>query len=128
MPKILIIDDDEDIVESMRIVLESGDYRVESASSGQEGLEKAGRNKPDLVILDVMMESKDKGFEVARDLKKGNCRDVPILMLTAIQEKMGMDFKAQAGDPDWLPVDYYVDKPLKPEELLGKVGSILRNK
>jgi two-component system, OmpR family, alkaline phosphatase synthesis response regulator PhoP len=129
MVKILIIDDDPDIVESMRVVLESKDYQVSSVNSGDEGLKKAKLIKPDLIILDVMMETMDKGFDVARDLKKTQgFKDIPILMLTAIKENTGLDFKNEAGDKEWLPVDDYMEKPLKPEVLLSKVGALLRDK
>jgi CheY-like chemotaxis protein len=126
---ILIIDDDQDIVEAMRVVLESKEYIVHSASTGQEGLKKVKSDKPDLIILDVMMETKDKGFEVARAIKNDvKYQDIPILMLTAIKEKTGLDFKEESGDALWLPVDEYVEKPLKPAELLQKVEKFLGKK
>ncbi|MFA4842805.1 MAG: response regulator [Candidatus Omnitrophota bacterium] len=129
MARILIVDDDPDMVESMRVVLESRDYSVTSAKSGQEGLKIAKLEKPDLIILDVMMETMDKGFDVARELKKDkNCKDTPILMLTAIKDKIGLDFKNEAGDEAWLPVDDYVEKPLKPEELVAKVDLLLKGR
>ncbi len=90
--KILIIDDDEDLVETMKITLEKKPYEVLSASSGKEGLLKAKKEKPNLVILDVMMETGDKGFDIARDMRKDpNLSRVPILMLTALREKTGFD-------------------------------------
>ena len=129
MPKILIIDDDPDIVEAMKVVLESKNYEVAIAKSGEEGLKRAKQGKPDLIILDVMMESMDKGFDVSRALKKDkDNRDIPVLMLTAIKEKTGLGFEKEAGDPDWLPVDGYCEKPLNPEELILKVGLLLRKK
>jgi CheY-like chemotaxis protein len=129
MPRVLIIDDDPDIVEAMKVVLESKNYEVTIAKSGEEGLKKARQDKPDLIILDVMMESTDKGFEVARNLKNDeNHKDIPILMLTAIKEKTGLGFEKEAGDPDWLPVDGYCEKPLKPEELILKVENLLRKR
>jgi len=129
MPKILIIDDDPDIVEAMKVVLESKNYEVAIAQSGEEGLEKARQIKPDLIVLDVMMESTDKGFDVARNLKKDeNYKDIPILMLTAIKEKTGLGFEKEAGDPDWLPVDGYCEKPLKPDELISEVENLLRKR
>ena len=129
MANILIIDDDPDIVEAMRVVLESKDHRVDSSKSGEEGLKKAEAGKPDLIILDVMMETMSKGFEVARDLKKSQTnKNVPILMLTAIKERTGLDFKNEAGDEDWLPVDDYLEKPLEPQELLSKVEALLKDK
>jgi len=127
--KILIIDDDPDIIEAMKVVLESKQYQVAIAKNGEEGLKKAKKEKPDLVILDVMMETADKGFDLARELKNDqNFKDTPILMLTAIREKTGLDFKNEAGDKDWLPVDGYCDKPLRPDELISKVELLLKNK
>lgn len=125
--KILIIDDDQDISESMRIVLESKEFEVAQAWSGKEGIESARKNKPDLIILDVMMESNDSGFEVARTLKKDReFVSIPILMLTAIKDKLGLDFASNAGDKVWLPVDDYMEKPLRPEELIAKVRSLIK--
>jgi len=74
-----------------------------------------------------MMETGDKGFDVARELKNDpSNKGIPILMLTAIKEKTGLDFKKEAGDEVWLPVDDYVEKPLKPEELIAKVEKLLK--
>lgn len=126
MPKIFIIDDDPDIVESMKVVLESKNYQVDTAKSGEEGLKKIKTVNPDLIILDVMMETGDKGFDVARDLKKNpNYKNIPILMLTAIKQRTGFGFENEAGDPDWLPVDDYCDKPLNSDDLISKVQALL---
>ena len=127
MPKILIIDDDPDISEAIKVVLETKNYKVENAGSGEEGLKKVKLNKPDLIILDVMMETGDKGFDVARDLKNNpDYKNIPILMLTAIKEKTGLDFKNEAGDEAWLPVDDYAEKPLRPDQLIAKVEKLLK--
>lgn len=127
--RILIIDDDPDIVESMKVVLESEKFTIDVAATGKEGLKKARLKKPDLIILDVMMETGDKGFEVARELKKDEDYEaIPILMLTAIKEKRGLDFRKEAGDKIWLPVDDYCEKPLKPEDLISKVNNLLNKK
>lgn len=126
MAEILIIDDDQDLLESMRIVLESKNYTVRSAESGSEGLNKVKEKKPDLIILDVIMESGDKGFDIAPELKNNpEFSQIPIIMLTSLKEKMGFDFKNEAGDETWLPVDEYCEKPLRPEELLAKVAKLL---
>lgn len=127
--KILIIDDDPDIVEAMKVVLESRNYRVCIAKTGEEGLREVRRDKPELIILDVMMETTDKGFDIARELKWDPAyKDIPILMLTAIKERTGLDFGKEAGDERWLPVDDYCDKPLHPDELLSKVEALLRKR
>jgi CheY-like chemotaxis protein len=126
MAKILIIDDDADLAESMKAVLESKHHWVICARSGEEGLAKTRAERPELIILDVMMETTDKGFDVARELKKDDLsKNIPILMLTALKDKMGLDFKKEAGDSVWLPVDAYLEKPLKPEELISKVERFL---
>lgn len=124
--KILIVDDDADIVEAMRIVLESRSYRVMSCSTAPQCYEEMKKHKPDLVILDVMMARQDEGFDICRQLKKNpEYKDIPILMLTALKERTGFDFKKEAGDKDWLPVDSYVDKPIQPDQLLERVGKLL---
>jgi CheY-like chemotaxis protein len=75
------------------------------------------------------METMSKGFEVARALKgTKDAKDTPILLLTAIKESTGLDFENEAGDKDWLPVDAYLEKPLKPNELLVKVETLLKKK
>lgn len=126
--KILIVDDDPDLVEAMKVVLESSNYRVVTAGSGEEGLERVRSEHPDLIILDVMMESRDKGFDVSRKIRADDVsKNIPILMLTAVKQKTGTGFAKQAGDETWLPVDAYLEKPLKPDELLAKVDELLRN-
>lgn len=127
MPTILIIDDDPDIVKSMKVVLESRKYQVFSASNGKEGLQKTKEVKPDVIILDIIMETGDEGFDVAREIRKDqNFKNIPILMLTSIKERTGFDFKKEAGDEVWLPVDDYCEKPLKPKELIEKVDALLK--
>jgi DNA-binding response OmpR family regulator len=128
MSKILIVDDDEDIVEAMRLVLEKRGHKVSIAMDGNEGMNKARAEKPEVVILDVMMPGLD-GFEVARELKGDNqTRNISILMLTAIKDKMGFDFQREGSDPQWLPVDDYCNKPLDYEILLEKIDHLVRNK
>ena len=127
MAKILIVDDDPDIAESMRIILECCKHKLTVAKSGEEGLKEIGAAKYDLVILDVMMETMSTGFEVARSVRQSpKNKDVPILLLTAIKESTGLDFKDEAGDKDWLPVNAFLEKPLKPNVLLAKVEALLK--
>lgn len=129
MANVLIIDDDPDIVQSMKVVLESKQYKVDSAYNGTEGIKKARLGKPDVIILDIMMDDKDEGFEVAREIRKDeDIKHIPILMLTAIKEKTGFDFKKEAGDEVWLPVDDYCEKPLNPKELIRKIESLINKK
>ncbi|MDH7600314.1 MAG: response regulator [Sedimentisphaerales bacterium] len=126
MARILIVDDDPDIIEAMRVVLENRGHQVDSAFDGAKAMEKITANKPDLVILDVMMTTPQEGFNLARQLKQ-DCKtaQIPILMLTAVKQKTGIDFKPEAGDETWLPVEGYLDKPVRPDVLIEKVEALL---
>jgi len=124
--RILIIDDDPDITEAMTVVLENKGYEVDSAADGSVGMERLAAHRPDLIILDVMMRTSQEGFELSRQLKHNAAyKEIPILMLTAVKEKTGLDFKSTAGDQSWLPVEEFLDKPVKPNVLLEKVASLI---
>ena len=124
--RVLIIDDDQDIREALQVILESGSYEVSTAVDKAEGMEKIKTDNPDLIILDVMMDTWQDGFEMARELKKDSeFKNIPILMLTAVQNKTGIEFKSTAGDPNWLPVDGFLDKPVDPQTLLDEVKKLL---
>jgi len=124
--KILIIDDDLDLTAAIQAILENKNYQVFTAINKEEGWEKIKSKNPDLLILDVMMDTSHEGFEMAREIKKeSEYKDIPILMLTSISEVTGVNFSAAAADPDWLPADEYLDKPVEPEELLEQVQNLL---
>ena len=103
--KILIVDDDLDLTKALKVTLESENYSVVTASDRINGMEKIKAERPDLVILDVMMATWEDGFEMARELKKDSqfIKNIPILMLTGVKGKTGIDFKSTAGDPTWCP-------------------------
>jgi CheY-like chemotaxis protein len=125
--KVLIIDDDPDITEAMRVVLENRGYTVNNAENSQSGMEKIKSDRPDLIVLDVMMGSSQEGFVMARELKgQDDTKAIPILMLTAVKDKTGIDFKSEAGDEAWLPVEEFLDKPVRPDVLLKKVEELLQ--
>ena len=116
--KIIIIDDDPDIVESMRIVLEKEGFNVISASNGQEGLAKIRSDKPNLILLDVMMKTKDEGFQVSYELRNDpELKDIPVVMVTSVGKVTGFEFNKEK-DGDYIPVDEFVEKPVKPKQLL----------
>lgn len=124
--RILIIDDDPDITEAMTVVLENKGYEVRCARDSDEGMQRLKEARPDLMILDVMMRTSQEGFEFAREIKHdAQFKDIPILMLTAVKEKKGLDFKSEAGDQAWLPVDAFLDKPVRPDTLVEKVRDLL---
>lgn len=125
--KILIIDDDPDITEAMAVVLGNKGYAVTSAANSTEGMEQLKKERPDLIILDVMMRTNQEGFEFSRELNGNDeYKDIPILMLTAVKDKTGLDFKTTAGDDAWLPVEDFLDKPVKPDVLVEKVASLIQ--
>ncbi|MHC4693154.1 MAG: response regulator [Planctomycetota bacterium] len=127
--KIVIVDDDQDIRDTLQHILEGRQYTVITATNKEEGLEKVKAEKPDLTMLDVMMETWQDGFEMARILKKDpNLKGMPILMLTGVRDQTGIDFKSTAGDPTWLPVDGFLEKPVEPNTLLAEVERLLTEK
>ncbi|MBM4329981.1 MAG: response regulator [Deltaproteobacteria bacterium] len=129
--KILIVDDDPDIVEALKMTLEANHYKVHTAANGTEGLKQVKAVNPDLIILDVMMDTITEGFQVSYQLRNPDPNSeyakyskIPILMLTAIVEKKRMKFSTKA-DGDFLPVDDFVEKPIRPQVLLEKVKKLL---
>ena len=127
--RILVIDDDPDLVEVMRLTLEASGYEVFSAVSGAEGLEKVKEVDPDLIVLDVMMDYTTEGFQVSLALRSPDAeseyaayRDIPILMLTAIHSTTPLRF---GPEQDYLPVDDFVEKPLEPGDLVKKIEELL---
>ncbi|MGD0727418.1 MAG: response regulator [Spirochaetia bacterium] len=121
MKNILIVDDDRDVFESMKIVLEAEGYRVDWATNGAEALQKAKASKPDLMILDVMMNSDDEGFQVTYKMKQdGDLSCIPIVMVTSVGSRTGFSFD-RARDEDFLPVNEFLEKPVDPRVLIDKV-------
>lgn len=117
----MIIDDDIDLVEAMRITLESDGYEVIDAQEGQKGLEILKEQKPDLLILDVMMGTLDEGFHIAYQIRNDDeIKEIPILMITAVGAQTGFEFDMQR-DEDFLPVNEFIEKPVNPQVLLDSV-------
>lgn len=124
--KIVVVDDDQDIRDSLQVILEGRQYTVVTAADKTEGMQKIKTEKPDLAILDVMMSTWEDGFEMARELKKDSqFKDMPILMLTGVKNKTGIDFKSTAGDPAWCPVDGFLEKPVEPDVLVQEIQKLL---
>ncbi|MHB2153477.1 response regulator transcription factor [Caldithrix abyssi] len=122
MPKkILIIDDDIDLVEAMRLTLENAGFEVIDAQDGEKGLEKALKEKPDLIILDVMMGTQDEGFHVAYQMRQNeDLQSTPIIMLTAVGQETGFKFDKEK-DEDFLPVEEFIEKPVDPQKLVERI-------
>ena len=127
--KILVVDDDQDIRESLQVILENQQYTVATAADKVEGMEKIKAERPDLIILDLMMTTWQDGFEMARELKKDpEFKNMPILMLTGVKDQTGIDFKRAADDPTCGPVDGFLEKPVEPNVLLAEVEKLLSEK
>jgi DNA-binding response OmpR family regulator len=130
-PKILIIEDDIDLVAAMKIMLENKGYNIIVAYDPEEGNEKLSQERPDLIILDVMFGSKgeSKGFDFAQKIRYDRqFAGTPILMLTAINTQKPFFNFSPDTDGEYLPVDSFLDKPVKSEELFLKVEDLLRQK
>jgi len=118
---ILVIDDDIDLVEIIRVTLENEGLAVIDAQTGEKGLARARADKPDLILLDVMMGAVDEGFQVAYQLRSDAAtKEIPILMLTAVADQTGFDFDP-AKDKEFLPVDEFLEKPVSPRNLIDVV-------
>jgi CheY-like chemotaxis protein len=128
-PRILLVDDDPDFVEITKAILETKQYQVQSAGDPDEGFARLEEEVPDLLILDVMMGRGAGGFVMARKIRKDPRFDqMPILMLTSMTEQTGFDIPGQRISEKFLPVDDYVEKGLKPHDLLNKVEQQLAKK
>jgi CheY-like chemotaxis protein len=120
--KILIIDDDSDFVRATGIVLKSAGYEVLEALSGKEGLEKSKSDKPDLYIIDFMMETYSEGSNVVRILNEAEeAKDKPRIMITSVDLKGPWESFPQ----EWLGCNFVLQKPVSPHDLLGYVKKAL---
>jgi DNA-binding response OmpR family regulator len=121
--RILLVDDDIDLIAGQKAFLEKSGYQVESAVSVEEGCEKAGAFKPELIIADLMMEHYDSGFVFCKKVREvPGMERVPIIMQTAAPRKVGFTFDpGSASGRDWMKVDEVLTKPVPLEHLLGKI-------
>ncbi len=126
MAKILIIDDDASFTEAQSMLLEARGYQVISAENGTIGFDKAKKEKPDLILLDVMMTTKTEGFNLARSLRDSTeTKTIPIIMVTGIRRDMNLPFGFEK-DESFLPVNHVLEKPVKPDVLLNAVEEALK--
>jgi len=121
MARILIVDDDRDIVEACRLFLEREGHTLAAAYSRGGGMRAVAEWPPDLLILDVMMEQPDDGIVMARDLRRSGWK-MPIVILTSLGKVAGLGCGA---DPDVVPVDAFLDKPVRPAVLVSTVADLL---
>ena len=123
-PKVLIIDDDSDFVSAVRTILEENGYRTVSSASGEDGILAAGQERPDIILLDVMLPGKD-GYAVCRELKQGErTRNTPIIMVTAVGKKLVEPDYAKAMSITH-KADDHIEKPVETEELLKRIRNLI---
>ena len=125
---ILIVDDDPDIVESTRVVLESAGYNVMSAANGTEATERIERQIPDLILLDIMMAEPTEGFHLSYKLRQDPVYSkIPIIIVSGISERTGFSFSSEK-ETDYIKADDFLDKPVSPQTLLSKIATLLERK
>ena len=129
MARILIVDDDPDVRLATRLCLESGGHQTIEACCGSEALDLVKADPPDLIVLDVMMDTPTEGFQVALKLRSPDARSeyasfstIPIILLTAIHTTVPLRIGL---DPDYLPADVFMEKPLEPARLIEEVDRLL---
>lgn len=125
-PEILIIDDDPNFVVAMKPVLESKGYKVTSACNREEAMEALKKHKPDLILLDIMMEKMTDGFDICYKLKHDpEMKKIPILAVSSITAETGLRF-SPTTDGEYFEADDFMEKPVVPTALLARIGKLLR--
>ncbi len=123
MAKILIVDDDPDFVEATRLVLEKAGYEIISAGSGNEGLKRVREDQPDLVVLDVIMDTVLDGLSMSQRMHDAaELRHVPIIMVTSIANT---DYAALFPTDEYIHIGAFLSKPVAPAELIRQVNRLL---
>ena len=124
--KILFVDDDRDFLNSQSIYFSSRGYQVLTAESGEEALKLLEKEVPDIMILDLMMEHFDSGFNVSKVIKE-RYPDLPVILMTAIGEETGLDFRPKSvEDNRVMHADAFLDKGASPEDLFTKICELTR--
>ncbi|MDD5307965.1 MAG: response regulator [Deltaproteobacteria bacterium] len=121
--KVLLVDDDADLLSVNRAALEGKGYKVETAMNGKDGIKKAQDVRPDVIVLDVMMSTSSEGFDAARALRKSEeTKRIPIIMLTSVNQTVPFKFEP---DETYLPVSVFMEKPVKPDTLMKEINKLL---
>jgi DNA-binding response OmpR family regulator len=124
---ILVIDDDVQLVDTVKTLLESVGYKVSYAYQSEKGMDLAREIKPDLILLDVMFAGPPgpDGIEISRRLQEDpDLKDVPVIILSGVKRVLDMPVKL-APDESFMPVEVFLEKPFKPNQLLAAIEGIL---
>ena len=124
--KILIIDDDLSFLEICSAILEESDYQVDTASSSKEGLEKLVSQRPDLLLLDIMMTTMDEGLTFATSLKqREDLNKIPIMIVSAQPDAEKGYQRSIDKEMDWISAEMFMEKPINPQDLLHNVRLLI---
>jgi len=128
--KILVIDDDPDFVDAVTPILQSALYDVISAANPAEGKQKILKDKPDLILLDIMMDSLFDGFSLCHNIKTAKefkeVKDTPVIFVSAVKEMTGSRFQFKGEEQGLIGPDDYIDKPVKPDDLIARIERLLK--
>ena len=128
--KILVIDDDRDFNAAITPVLKSASYDVAIALNPQEGKEKIFSEKPDLILLDIMMDSMFDGYSLCHAIKMSEeykeFKDTPVIFISAVKEIAGSRFQFKGEEQGMAGPDDYIDKPVKPHDLIARIERLLQ--
>jgi len=123
--RILIVEDDMDLADTLKTVLESAGYNVSTAVNREDAWEKVNESRPDLAILDVMLDTLAEGIQLAGEFRRDEgLKEMPIVMLTAINQRLALKIEPD-GEEGYLPVDEFMEKPADPDKLLKVVARLL---
>jgi DNA-binding response OmpR family regulator len=123
--KILLVDDDIDLLEQNKLLLEAKGFQVVTSENSEDGFKVFQREKPDAAILDLMMEQMDSGFILAYKIKKTDTgKKIPVFILTAATHETGFKFSASTSEEkEWIKCDGILNKPVVVEELISNIES-----
>jgi CheY-like chemotaxis protein len=126
-PKILLVDDDIDYVESTAAILEANGYDVVAAYDGKEGFDKAKSELPQMILVDLMMNTINEGYDLVRNIRSDKRFDeVPLVMISSAHQVEAFKDANFVPDEVWFPIDMFLDKPIDKETLLKHVSKMLR--
>lgn len=122
---VLLVDDDEDFLFQQRVQLEQAGFEVLAAQGRAEAEEIIAKQRPDVAVLDVMMEDPDAGFVLCHHIRKVDA-SIPIVLVTSVNSETGMDFEMVSDeDRAWIKADAFLAKPIRFEQLLGEINRLL---
>lgn len=125
-PNILVVDDDQDFLVQMKMILESAGYAVETRNNINAAQDYLKKTRPDICIIDLMMENQDDGFVLCHHIKKID-NSIPVIMVTAVTQETGIEFDAATREErSWIKADLLLDKPVRPEQLKTSIEQLLK--